>query len=180
MCLSEKCRTESNPETRRTRLVKRVEVLYWSIVWPSNCSFPVYFSTDHSNIMTKESTPPTTTDSTTHQPPSAPTSPLSKRPKLDAAAMSPVTESTPTVTSSSTATFPPLLVKKLVPEARAPTRGSALAAGYDLYCAKKITIPAKGKGLVSTGLAIAVPHGTCKSGLPRTSCCGCGCFEVGF
>ena len=31
-----------------------------------------------------------------------------------------------------------------------------------MYCAKKTTIPAKGKGLVSTGLAIAVPAGTCK------------------
>ena len=117
--------------------------------------------------MTKESTPPPTTEST-HQPPSAPTPPLAKRPKLDVA-MSPVSESTPSaarapaVTSSSQATLPPLLVNKLVPEARAPTRGSAFAAGYDLYCAKKMTIPAKGKGLVSTGLAIAVPEGTCKS-----------------
>jgi dUTP pyrophosphatase len=54
-----------------------------------------------------------------------------------------------------------LLVKKLAPSARAPTRGSAFAAGYDLYAAKEAVIPAKGKALVDTGLAIAVPEGTC-------------------
>lgn len=59
------------------------------------------------------------------------------------------------------------MVKKLVPTARVPTRGSAFAAGYDLYCAKAIVIPAKGKGLVDTGLAIAVPEGTCMC--PRPS-----------
>lgn len=56
---------------------------------------------------------------------------------------------------------PPLLVKKLVESAKAPTRGSAFAAGYDLYSAKETVIPAKGKGMVDTGLAIAVPEGTC-------------------
>lgn len=53
------------------------------------------------------------------------------------------------------------MVKKLVESATAPTRGSAFAAGYDIYSAKEAVIPAKGKGLVDTGLAIAVPEGTC-------------------
>lgn len=56
---------------------------------------------------------------------------------------------------------PSLFVQKLTPEARAPTRGSAHAAGYDLYSSKATVIPARGKELVSTGLAIAVPEGTC-------------------
>lgn len=56
---------------------------------------------------------------------------------------------------------PPLMVKKLVESATTPTRGSAFAAGYDIYSAKEAVIPAKGKGLVDTGLAIAVPEGTC-------------------
>jgi dUTP pyrophosphatase len=66
-----------------------------------------------------------------------------------------------TTTPLASTPIPPLLVKKLTPSARAPTRGSAFAAGYDLYSAKEIVIPAKGKGLVDTGLAIAVPEGTC-------------------
>ena len=56
---------------------------------------------------------------------------------------------------------PPLLVKKLSDQARLPTRGSAFAAGYDLYAAKPTTIPARGKALVDTDIAIAVPAGTC-------------------
>jgi TRAP-type mannitol/chloroaromatic compound transport system permease large subunit len=57
---------------------------------------------------------------------------------------------------------PPLLVKKLSPAAKAPTRGSAFAAGYDIYSARATTIPARGKGMVETDLAIAVPEGTCE------------------
>jgi hypothetical protein len=57
---------------------------------------------------------------------------------------------------------PPLLVKKLSSAAKAPTRGSAFAAGYDIYSARATTIPARGKGMVETDLAIAVPEGTCE------------------
>ena len=57
---------------------------------------------------------------------------------------------------------PPLLVKKLSPNARTPTRGSAYAAGYDLYAAKPTTIPKRGKALVDTDIAIAVSEGTCE------------------
>ncbi|KAL4916961.1 dUTPase-like protein [Aspergillus aurantiobrunneus] len=67
-----------------------------------------------------------------------------------------------------TSTIPSLQVKKLTPAARAPTRGSAFAAGYDLYSAKEIIIPAKGKALVDTGLAIAVPEGTYGRVAPRS------------
>lgn len=57
----------------------------------------------------------------------------------------------------------PLHVKKLSPQARLPTRGSAFAAGYDLYAAKDTVVPARGKVLVDTDISIAVPAGTCKS-----------------
>ena len=52
-------------------------------------------------------------------------------------------------------------MKKLVDSASAPTRGSAFAAGYDVYAAKETVIPSKGKAMVDTGIAIAVPEGTC-------------------
>lgn len=70
-----------------------------------------------------------------------------------------MTNSTP-VTSISQP-LPPLLIKKLNEGGRAPTRGSAFAAGYDVYAAKETVIPARGKALVDTGIAIAVPEGTC-------------------
>jgi dUTP pyrophosphatase len=77
------------------------------------------------------------------------------------------TGTAPAVTSISQP-LPPLLVKKLTESAQAPVRGSAFAAGYDLYSAKETVIPAKGKALVDTGLAIAVPEGTYGRVAPRS------------
>jgi len=61
-----------------------------------------------------------------------------------------------------------LLVKRLSEKAKIPTRGSALAAGYDLYSAEKKVIPAHGKALVDTQLSIAVPAGTYGRVAPRS------------
>ncbi|RYP54338.1 hypothetical protein DL768_000912 [Monosporascus sp. mg162] len=63
---------------------------------------------------------------------------------------------------------PPLLIKKLSEKARLPTRGSAFAAGYDLYAAKATTVPARGKVLVDTDISIAVPAGTYGRIAPRS------------
>lgn len=57
---------------------------------------------------------------------------------------------------------PPLLVKKLSPTAKTPTRGSAFAAGYDIYASQASCVPKRGKVLVDTDIAIAVPQGTCE------------------
>lgn len=118
----------------------------------------------------KEVTPPPTAAAAApgvkalaHTAPSQPNSPLAKRPKTEAMAVPETSETVPAVAAvAAVAPTCQLQVKKLVPEARAPTRGSAFAAGYDLYAAKETVIPGRGKGLVSTGLAIAVPEGTCK------------------
>jgi dUTP pyrophosphatase len=61
---------------------------------------------------------------------------------------------------------PPLQIQLLSTKGKAPTRGSAFAAGYDLYSAEDTTVPGRGKAMVSTGIAIAVPAGTCES-LPK-------------
>ncbi|PKY04817.1 deoxyuridine 5'-triphosphate nucleotidohydrolase [Aspergillus campestris IBT 28561] len=119
--------------------------------------------------MTKETTPPppaatAATQQTTvpHEPPSLPNSPLAKRTKTNTTQEEEQTQSaTMTKDLSTSQAPPPLLVKKLNDKARAPTRGSAFAAGYDVYSAKETVIPAKGKALVDTGIAIAVPAGTC-------------------
>ncbi|KFY84314.1 hypothetical protein V498_07843 [Pseudogymnoascus sp. VKM F-4517 (FW-2822)] len=63
---------------------------------------------------------------------------------------------------------PHLLIKKLSDKAKLPTRGSAFAAGYDLYASKEATIPARGKGLVDTDLSMAVPAGTYGRIAPRS------------
>lgn len=85
-------------------------------------------------------------EATSTAPPTEATSPPAKRVK----------------THLSTMEAPPALqVKKLSDKARLPTRGSAFAAGYDLYAAKQTVVPARGKVLVDTDISIAVPAGTC-------------------
>ncbi len=77
-------------------------------------------------------------------------------------------------------------VKKLCPDAQLPTRGSAQAAGYDLYaCLPEgvVTIAPHTTARIGTGLAIAVPEGyfgaifarsglAAKQGLRPANCVG--------
>lgn len=111
--------------------------------------------------MTRETTPPAAIPATNaaREPPSLPASPLPKRTKTNDNAEMTATNA-PAVTSIQQP-LPPLLIKKLVDTAKAPTRGSAFAAGYDMYAAKETVVPAKGKALIDTGIAMAVPEGTC-------------------
>jgi hypothetical protein len=83
------------------------------------------------------------------------TSPPAKRIKTDTSA--------PTASETMASSSPPaLLIKKLSDKARLPTRGSAFAAGYDLFAARATTIPARGKALVDTDISMSLPAGTCK------------------
>lgn len=52
--------------------------------------------------------------------------------------------------------------------ATVPTKGSALAAGYDLYASESGNIPAHGQSLISTDLSIIVPIGTYGRIAPRS------------
>ncbi|RCV41550.1 hypothetical protein SETIT_9G145300v2 [Setaria italica] len=63
---------------------------------------------------------------------------------------------------------PLLKVKKLSDKAVLPSRGSALAAGYDLSSAAEMVVPARGKALVPTDLSIAIPEGTYARVAPRS------------
>ncbi|RYO94945.1 hypothetical protein DL763_003841 [Monosporascus cannonballus] len=113
--------------------------------------------------------------STTTTVTSPPTSPPAKRVKTtDATTTMASTANDGSSADSGTAPVPkldqapPLLVKKLSEKARLPTRGSAFAAGYDLYAAKATTVPARGKALVDTDISIAVPAGTYGRIAPRS------------
>jgi len=100
---------------------------------------------------------------------SPPTSPPAKRVKTDTVPI--MTTPAPSTDSAAPANgapavskveqSPPLLIKKLSDKARVPTRGSAFAAGYDIYAARDTVIPARGKALVDTDISMAVPAGTC-------------------
>lgn len=54
------------------------------------------------------------------------------------------------------------------PKAKVPTRGSDLAAGYDLYSSGSAVIAARGRGVVPTGIKIAIPEGTYGRVAPRS------------
>ncbi|KAH8602672.1 dUTPase-like protein [Bisporella sp. PMI_857] len=108
------------------------------------------------------STPPPTT---IHSPLN---SPLPKRQKPNPTSPPPAstTSMTPAVTKVEDA--PALLIKKLSDKARLPTRGSAFAAGYDIYASKEAVVPARGKVLVDTDISMAVPAGTYGRIAPRS------------
>lgn len=55
----------------------------------------------------------------------------------------------------------PLQIKKLRPEAIPPSRGSKYSAGYDIYVCEDVVVPKWGKAMLSTGIACAIPPGTC-------------------
>jgi dUTP pyrophosphatase len=81
----------------------------------------------------------------------------------------------------------PLFVQYLTESAKAPTRGSQLAAGYDLYSSEEKVIKAGERALVSTGLAIAVPEGTYGRVAPRSGLavkhgldCGAGVIDADY
>ncbi|OTA55515.1 dUTP diphosphatase [Hypoxylon sp. EC38] len=93
-----------------------------------------------------------------------PTPPPAKRVKTTSTeTMASTTTEVPTLSQS-----PPLLIKKLSNTAKLPTRGSAFAAGYDLYASQATSIPARGKALVETDISIAVPAGTYGRVAPRS------------
>lgn len=74
----------------------------------------------------------------------------------------------PSMTLPTTQTVPSLQVKLLSPTAKPPTRGSAFAAGYDLYASAPATLRSKSRGIVSTSISIAVPAGTYGRIAPRS------------
>lgn len=59
-------------------------------------------------------------------------------------------------------------VAKLSEHATIPTRGSPHSAGWDLYASEGCTVPARGKGLIQTDIAVAIPYGYYGRVAPRS------------
>jgi len=75
----------------------------------------------------------------------------------------PMTKSGPTANDQS------VRVKKRSAEARVPMKGTARAAGHDLYANEGTDVPASGQAIVGTGIAIGLPHKTYGRIAPRRS-----------
>ncbi|KAF1354968.1 dUTPase-like protein [Delphinella strobiligena] len=74
---------------------------------------------------------------------------------------------------------PALQIKLLSDKGQAPTRGSAFAAGYDLYSAQDTVVPARGKVVVDTDISIAVPAETYGRVAPRSGLAAKHSIDVG-
>lgn len=72
-----------------------------------------------------------------------------------------------------------LMFKKLVNHAIIPESKHATDAGYDLYSKDVGVIPAHGKGIVKTGIAMALPRGTYGRIAPRSSVAWKNHIDVG-
>lgn len=62
----------------------------------------------------------------------------------------------------------PISVSKLSENAVIPTRGSFNSAGWDLYASEECIIPAQGKAIIKTDIAIAIPQGHYGRVAPRS------------
>ena len=63
-----------------------------------------------------------------------------------------------------------IIFKKLHKDSTVPKKGSALAAGYDLFCYtdKDIVIESLGKARIPTGISVELPHNTYGRVAPRS------------
>ena len=68
---------------------------------------------------------------------------------------------------------------KVIPDAFPPTKGSPKAAGYDLKSAEDVTVCARGKALVDTGLKIELPKGCYGRIAPRSGLAVKNFIDVG-
>ena len=75
--------------------------------------------------------------------------------------------------------LPILQIKKLAEKALLPKKGSEYAAGYDIYALTGTVVPARGKVLVSTGIAMAIPEGNYGRIAPRSGLAAKHSIDVG-
>lgn len=83
--------------------------------------------------------------------------------------------------TTTTSTALKLLVQKHAdhPAAKLPTRGSAAAAGYDLYASEKVVLPRGGRKVVQTGICLAIPTGHYGRVAPRSGLASKHGIDVG-
>jgi len=60
-----------------------------------------------------------------------------------------------------------------------PVNGSKYAAGYDLHALEGATVPARGKAIVGTGIAMAIPEGNYGRIAPRSGLAAKHSIDVG-
>ncbi|XP_045075420.1 deoxyuridine 5'-triphosphate nucleotidohydrolase, mitochondrial-like isoform X2 [Coregonus clupeaformis] len=97
---------------------------------------------------------------------------------IDAAEVSPLKRTRPDAVAEDVK-IPVLKFSKLSEHATAPTRGSAKAAGYDLFSAYDYSIGPMDKAIVKTDIQIAVPSGCYGRVAPRSGLAAKHFIDVG-
>ena len=83
-------------------------------------------------------------------------------------------------TDTQSTQFNPILrVELMNQDAQMPVRGSEKSAGYDLFSAVDVTIPKRGKQLVSTGIKIMLPENCYGRIAPRSGLAVKHALDVG-
>lgn len=72
-----------------------------------------------------------------------------------------------------------LKIKLLGPNAKAPVKSTPGAAGYDMYSSEACVVPANGKALVSTDIAVAIPTNCYGRVAPRSGLASKHSIHVG-
>jgi len=110
--------------------------------------------------------------------PSAVESPVLKKAKIEGEE-DVVTSAGEAVAAANKLVRQTLRFAKLSEHAKAPTRGSAVAAGYDLYAAEDMVIEAGKRACVKTDIQIEVPDGTYGRVAPRSGLAAKHGIDVG-
>lgn len=76
-------------------------------------------------------------------------------------------------------TYRVLVVKRLSEKAILPKQATPGSAGYDLYSAEDVIIPARGKAVVKTDIAIAIPSGYYGRIAPRSGLAANHSIDIG-
>jgi len=108
--------------------------------------------------------------------------PVVKKAKVDDDSNGAATEITSAVDAAAAAdkvVRQTLRFAKLSEYAKAPTRGSSVAAGYDLYAAEEMTIEPGKRACVKTDIQIEVPDGTYGRVAPRSGLAAKHGIDVG-
>jgi dTMP kinase len=85
--------------------------------------------------------------------------PENEKAKEQAPVEPPLIATTETAPTLETETIENLIVEKIVPEAKLPTRAHDSDAGFDLYALDYYSIPPYQQALIATGLKIKIPDG---------------------
>ena len=72
-----------------------------------------------------------------------------------------------------------LKIQKIYPDAKLPQKATPSSAGYDIFSYEEVTILAKDKGMVHTGIKASIPEGSYGRVAPRSGLAWKNFIDIG-